>query len=45
MDFFAYNDEELYEMLEVGIDQINNGNVIDADLVMARIKDEFGFSE
>ena len=44
-NIFAHNDEELYEMLEIGSEQINNGNVTDAEIVMARIKDEYGFSD
>jgi len=40
----AHSKEELYEMIEVGRKQIQAGNVIDADAVMARIRDEHGFS-
>lgn len=36
--------EELYEMLAVGREQIQSGEVIDADVAMARIRDEHGFS-
>ena len=35
--------EELYEKLSVGMEQIKEGKVIDADVVMARLKDEYGF--
>ena len=35
--------EELYEKLSVGTEQVREGNVIDADVVMARIKYEHGF--
>ena len=40
----AHNKEELYEMLEVGRKQIRAGNVVDADEVMLRLKNEYGFS-
>ena len=40
----AHSKEELYEMLEVGRRQIQSGNVIDADVVMARLRDKHGFS-
>ena len=40
----AHGKEELYKMLEVGRTQIRAGKVIDADYVMARLKDEHGFS-
>jgi len=35
--------EELYEKLNVGMEQIKEGKVIDADVVMARLKDTHGF--
>jgi antitoxin component of RelBE/YafQ-DinJ toxin-antitoxin module len=35
--------EDLYEKLGVGIGQIKEGKVIDADVVMARLKDEYDF--
>ena len=40
----AHSKEELYEMLEVGRIQIRTGKVVDADDVMARLMDEYGFS-
>ena len=41
----AHNIDELYEMLEVGRDQIQEGKVIDANVVMAQIRDKYGFSD
>jgi addiction module RelB/DinJ family antitoxin len=35
--------EELYEKLDVGMEQIKQGKVIDADVVMARLSDKYGF--
>jgi hypothetical protein len=35
--------EELYEKLGVGMKQINEGQVVDADVVMARLSDKYGF--
>ncbi len=35
--------EELYEKLGVGKKQIQEGNIIEADIVMARLRDEHGF--
>jgi addiction module RelB/DinJ family antitoxin len=35
--------EELYEKLGVGIEQMQEGKVIDADTVMARMRDKYGF--
>jgi addiction module RelB/DinJ family antitoxin len=35
--------EDLHEKLGVGIEQIKAGNVIDADVVMARLKEEYDF--
>jgi hypothetical protein len=32
--------EELYEKLAVGMEQIKEGKVIDADIVMAQLKDK-----
>jgi len=37
------NAEELYEKLNVGMEQIKAGKVIDADLVMARLREQYGF--
>ena len=34
--------EELYEKLGVGMEQIEAGKVIDADVVMARLNDKYG---
>jgi addiction module RelB/DinJ family antitoxin len=36
--------EELYEKLNVGLEQINEGKVIDADIVMTGLRDKYGFS-
>ena len=35
--------EDLFEKLSVGMKQVNEGKVVDADLVMARLRDEYGF--
>jgi len=35
----AHSKEEVYKMLEIGKEQILSGEVIDADIVMAQIKD------
>jgi hypothetical protein len=35
--------EDLYEKLVIGMKQIDEGKVIDADVVMERLKDEYGF--
>jgi addiction module RelB/DinJ family antitoxin len=35
--------EDLYEKLDTGIRQIQEGKVIDADVVMARLRDNHGF--
>jgi addiction module RelB/DinJ family antitoxin len=40
----AHSKEELYKMLEVGREQIEAGKVVNADVVMALIKDEHGFT-
>jgi addiction module RelB/DinJ family antitoxin len=34
--------EELYEKLSLGMKQAEEGKVIDADLVMKRLRDEYG---
>ena len=36
--------EELYEMLEVGREQVEAGKVIDSDDLMAKIRSKHGFS-
>ena len=33
--------DDLYDKLRVGLEQIREGNVIDADVVMARLKKEY----
>ncbi|MDR1272708.1 MAG: type II toxin-antitoxin system RelB/DinJ family antitoxin [Clostridiales Family XIII bacterium] len=38
------NKEELYEKLDVGMRQIEEGKVIDADIFMAQLRDKYGFS-
>jgi len=35
--------EELHEILNVGFEQIAAGKVVDADVVMAELRDEYGF--
>jgi len=37
--------EELYEMLEVGLKQIEEGNVVSADVVRERMRDKYGFQD
>ena len=37
--------EDLYKMLDIGREQIQAGKVIDADIVMAQIRDKYGFSD
>jgi addiction module RelB/DinJ family antitoxin len=39
----VHSKEDLYEKLGVGIEQIKAGKVIDADVVMARLKGEYDF--
>ena len=41
----AHSKEELSEMLEAGFKQIMAGKVIDAGLVMDRMRDKYGFSD
>lgn len=38
------NKSELYEKLDVGMNQIKNGEVIDANDFMAQLRDKYGFS-
>ena len=35
--------EDLYEKLNVGMEQIKDGKVIDADVVMSKLRDKYGF--
>jgi hypothetical protein len=35
--------EDLYEKLNIGMEQIKAGRVVDADVVMSRLKDKYGF--
>ena len=35
--------DDLFEKLGVGVGQINEGKVIDADVVMARLRDKYDF--
>ncbi|MDR1689760.1 MAG: type II toxin-antitoxin system RelB/DinJ family antitoxin [Clostridiales bacterium] len=37
------SNEEMYEKLNIGAQQIHEGKVIDADIVIARLKNEYGF--
>jgi addiction module RelB/DinJ family antitoxin len=39
------NKEELYEKLGVGMEQIKQGKVIGADVVMARLSEKYGFQD
>jgi addiction module RelB/DinJ family antitoxin len=39
----AESKEELYEKLSVGMKQIKEGKVIDADVVMEQLSEEYGF--
>ena len=41
----ANNIDELCKMLQVGKEQIQTGKVIDANLVMAQIRNKYGFSD
>ncbi|MCL2253501.1 MAG: type II toxin-antitoxin system RelB/DinJ family antitoxin [Lachnospiraceae bacterium] len=38
-----HSKEDLYEKLETGLNQIKEGKVMDADAVMAKLRDEYGF--
>ena len=35
--------EDLYQKLGLGVEQIKDGKVIDADVVMARLKEQYDF--
>jgi len=35
--------KELYDMLDVGMKQIQEGRVVDASVVMERMRDKYGF--
>ena len=37
------NLEDLYEKLDVGLEQIKAGNVVDADTVMTQLGEKYGF--
>ena len=37
------NTEDLYKKLSVGMEQIKEGKVVDADAVMTNLKDKYGF--
>ena len=37
------SEKELYDMLDVGIKQIQEGRVTDANAVMERMRDKYGF--
>jgi len=37
--------EDLYEKLDEAMRQIKQGQVMDADAVMARLREKYGFSE
>jgi len=36
------NESELFEKLRIGLEQIQEGKVVDANVVMARLKKEYG---
>ena len=44
-DIIVHNKKELYEKLDAGMKQIKSGKVIDAETVMERLKDEYGFQD
>ena len=35
--------EDLYEKLSVGMEQIKEGKVVDAEIVMSKLRDKHGF--
>ena len=37
--------EDLYRNLSVGMEQINEGKVVDADIVMSKLRDKYGFQD
>jgi len=37
--------KDIYEKLDVGMKQIRAGKVIDSDIVMERLRDEYGFQD
>ena len=37
------NLNELYKKLSIGMDQIKEGRVVDADVVILNLKDKYGF--
>ena len=39
----ARSKEDLYEKLSAGMNQVKDGKVIDADVVMSQLRDEYGF--
>ena len=39
----VHSRKELYEKLDIGIQQIQEGKVIDADTAMARLREQHGF--
>lgn len=39
----SHSKADLYEKIEEGMNQIKEGKVIDADVVMARLKNEYDF--
>jgi len=36
---------DLYEKLDIGMKQIQDGKVVSTDVVMERLRDEYGFSD
>ena len=38
------NEEDLFAKLEVGMKQVNEGKVMDADAAMSKLRDKYGFS-
>jgi len=38
-----HSSEDLYEKLSVGMEQIKEGKVVDAEIVMSKLRDKYGF--
>ena len=37
--------EDLYEKLSIGMEQIKEGKVVDAEVVMTKLRDKYGFQD
>ena len=44
-NLIAHSKEDLFKMLEIGKEQIQTGKVIDADVVMAQVKEKYEISD